>query len=131
MVKNSMECFGKTYVQYEEKVKIEGDNMNKSEIIEKMCQYNMKAYPWMKYHNGKSWAKQEVDQFFRFMKEALLDGEEVTISGFGTFHIEIQPERDIKHPKTGEPIHVPEKKILKFKQSKSFAEKLNECNDSK
>lgn len=44
-------------------------------------------------------------------------GGTLTLTGFGTFKGKVCPARTGRNPATGEPIKVPEKKILTFKPS--------------
>jgi DNA-binding protein HU-beta len=45
-------------------------------------------------------------------------GEKLTVPGFGTFKMVEVAARKSRNPRTGEPIEVPAKVELKFKQSK-------------
>lgn len=54
------------------------------------------------------------------MREALLNGESVTIRGFGTYYIEITPTSERSSLRTKNKVTVPERKVLKFKPSPKF-----------
>lgn len=47
--------------------------------------------------------------------ERLVKGERVTIRGFGSFGIKTRPARKGRNPKTGAPIDIPARKVIKFK----------------
>jgi len=48
------------------------------------------------------------------------EGEDVRISGFGTFSRKTSAERTARNPRTGEAVHVPAKTKTVFKVSKTF-----------
>ena len=47
-------------------------------------------------------------------------GNEVSLSGFGTFEVKKKNDRTIVHPVSGQKMLVPPKLVLNFKQSPSF-----------
>lgn len=58
------------------------------------------------------------------IRSSLKKGNRVTFSGFGSFEIKARKARKGRNPKTGEPIHIPRKKRVKFNPSKSFINSL-------
>ncbi len=50
--------------------------------------------------------------------EALANGEEVTLIGFGTFKVTERKAKTGRNPKTGEAIQIPAKKVATFKAGK-------------
>lgn len=66
-----------------------------------------------------------VDTILESMKEALLKGDKVEIRGFGNFRLKTRKPRQARNPKTGEQVHVSEKKVLGFKVGKELRELLN------
>jgi nucleoid DNA-binding protein len=58
------------------------------------------------------------------MSEDFEKGENVTISGFGTFEIKKRMERVLVNPTTGKKMLVPPKLVLGFKPSNSIKEQL-------
>ena len=58
-------------------------------------------------------------------KDALVKGDKIQISGFGTFEVSKRAARDGKNPLTGEKIHIAAKNAPKFKAAKAFKEALN------
>jgi integration host factor subunit beta len=50
---------------------------------------------------------------------------EVRFRGLGSFSVKTRPPVDTTHPGTGEPIHIPKKKILHFRTSESLRKRLN------
>lgn len=54
------------------------------------------------------------------MKEILSKGDEVSIKGLGKFVLVDRKARTARNPKTGEPVDVLAKKVVKFKVSSKF-----------
>ncbi len=52
--------------------------------------------------------------------KALSKGEDVTLTGFGTFKVSTRAAREGRNPKTGEKIKIPAMKIPKFKAGKGL-----------
>ena len=59
------------------------------------------------------------------IQEALVAGEKVSITGFGTFEVHDRPERDCKNPRTGEPMKSKACKALTFKAGKTLKDAIN------
>ena len=57
--------------------------------------------------------------------EALANGEEVNIPGFGIFKVAERAARTARNPQTGETIEVAASKSVNFKVSKALKDKLN------
>lgn len=74
---------------------------------------------------AKTKIPQIVDTIFDTIKEALKEGNSITLVGLGTFKIVDRAERKARNPRTGEEITIPAKKTLVFKPSKSFLDQLN------
>lgn len=91
--------------------------MNKTEIIRRLAK-----------EHGKS--KKEVlimvDGFIGEVKKALIEGDRVTLSGFGSFSPSDRKGFEGVDPRTGEPLVIPNRKIASFRCSKSFKEEMNE-----
>ncbi|MBP7794469.1 MAG: integration host factor subunit beta [Candidatus Saccharicenans sp.] len=69
-------------------------------------------------------AEAGVNLFFEVIKEAILQGEEIEIRGFGSFRFRQRAPRAGRNPRTGELVKVPPKKVLYFKPSKLLREAL-------
>lgn len=85
--------------------------MNKSELIKAVAEQgglSMKA------------AKEAVNTFFDSFVEAILNDERIEIRGFGSFINKSYEPYVGRNPKTGEKIHVPEKKLPFFKVGKEL-----------
>jgi integration host factor subunit beta len=70
-------------------------------------------------------AEEGVNLFFQTIKDAILQGEEIEIRGFGSFRFRKRTSRSGRNPRTGEPVKVPPKKVLYFKPSKLLKELIN------
>ncbi len=60
-------------------------------------------------------AKDAVDGVFDVIAEAMADGEDVRILGFGTFGTRARPARTARNPRTGEPISIAASTVPVFK----------------
>lgn len=58
-----------------------------------------------------------VDNFFRLLRERLLKGERVQLTGFGTFLVKTRRERRGRNPKTGDIIAIRSRKSIFFRSS--------------
>lgn len=61
-----------------------------------------------------------VDVVLDTLKDCLLEGEEVKLSGFGTFKTVEREARKGRNPKTGEEIDIPATKAPKFSFANTF-----------
>lgn len=74
---------------------------------------------------NKREAKEIVDIFFEEIREALIDGKAVKLSGFGNFQLRDKPQRPGRNPKTGEAIPIAARRVVTFHASqklKSFVQ---------
>lgn len=69
---------------------------------------------------GREEASKIIDAFFETIKEGLLRGEKVLISGFGTFSLSKRKGRDFVNPKTQKVQTIPEKHLPFFKADRKF-----------
>lgn len=90
--------------------------MIKADLINKMSK-EMKI--------SRQEAETGVNLFFQTLKEALLNGEEIELRGFGSFRFRRRGSRSGRNPRTGERVKVPPKKVLYFKPSKLLKEMIN------
>jgi len=66
-----------------------------------------------------------VEAALRSVVNALRNGQEVEIRGFGSFRFRNRAPRKGRNPKTGEKVDVPPKKIPYFKMGKELKALLN------
>ena len=74
---------------------------------------------------GKSAAKEAVDGVFAVIGDALVDGEEVRIAGFGTFGTRSRPARTGRNPRTGEAVSLSASTTPTFKAGKTLKDAVN------
>ena len=65
-----------------------------------------------------------VETLFDTIEETLLKGEDLRLTGFGTFSLGTRKAHKGVIPKTGEEIYVPERNFVKFKSGKFLKEKI-------
>ena len=69
---------------------------------------------------NKREAKEFVDAFFDVLREALEQGEQVKLSGFGNFQLRDKPQRPGRNPKTGEEIPITARRVVTFHASQKL-----------
>jgi DNA-binding protein HU-beta len=72
--------------------------------------------------------KDVVSQVIKEMNDIIIrtlaKGDSVKITGFGTFHTAVRKARNIKNPKTGKILEVPERKVSKFRPGKVLKDSI-------
>jgi integration host factor subunit alpha len=68
---------------------------------------------------------QLVEHLVGFVKESLISGEDVLISGFGKFSVKSKRERRGRNPATGDSMTLRPRKVITFHCSGKLREKLN------
>ena len=58
-----------------------------------------------------------VEAVIQYMSDALVEGEQVKISSFGTFSVRSKAERLGRNPKTGEEVPISPRRVLSFRPS--------------
>lgn len=64
---------------------------------------------------SKREAKELVEAFFEEIRQALEQGEQVKISGFGNFDLREKNQRPGRNPKTGEDIPITARRVVTFR----------------
>lgn len=85
--------------------------MTKNELIEKVAK---------KANLTKRASQDAVNSTFNLIKDSLVRGEKVVITGFGTFLIRSRAARRGRNPQTGEAIQIPQKKLPSFVAGKTL-----------
>ena len=70
-------------------------------------------------------ASELVESILDEISEALVRGEHVKISAFGSFLVREKGERWGRNPKTGEPARIDPRKVLVFRPSNILRDRLN------
>jgi len=65
-------------------------------------------------------AADAVDLFLEAVREALENGEKVSLVGFGTFYVKEKNPRQGRNPRTGTKIQIPRKRVAAFKPGRAF-----------
>ncbi len=96
--------------------------MIKSELIQKLAEKN----PHLYQRDVERIVNTILDEIVR----AMADGNRVELRGFGAFSVKYRKARIARNPRTGEPVHVGEKKVPFFKTGKELRERLNADKNS-
>lgn len=75
---------------------------------------------------NKREAKELVDSFFDEIRASLVRGEEVKLSGFGSFQIRDKPARPGRNPKTGEAIPIAARRVVTFNASQKLRQAVEQ-----
>ena len=93
-----------------------GEHMNKTEMAERLA---------ARTGVSKNAARDAVGGVFAIVGEALADGEEVRLTGFGTFGTRSRPARTGRNPRTGEAVSIPASTSPTFKEGKRLKDTVN------
>ena len=93
--------------------------MNKGELAERLAG---------RTGMSKAAAKDAVDGVFETIGEALANGEEARILGFGTFGTRNRPARIARNPRTGESLPIAASTVPVFKAGKPLKDFVNSRN---
>lgn len=74
---------------------------------------------------SRSESSELVESVLDEISNALINGENVKISSFGSFNIKQKSERIGRNPKTGVEVPIKPRKVLVFKASHVLKEKMN------
>ena len=90
--------------------------MNKTELIDKVA---------VAAELNKASATRAVEAVLDSIAGTLKNGDQVTLSGFGTFSVASRAARTGRNPRTGEAIAIPASKNPKFKAGKGLKDAVN------
>ena len=85
--------------------------MNKGELVEAVMN---------RLGGSKKGAENAVDAVFDVISDSLRRGDDVSLSGFGTFLVKKRAARMARNPRTGAAVHVAEKKVPRFRAGKGL-----------
>lgn len=86
-------------------------NMNKHQLVDILHS---------KLGGARKLANLAVETILDSITNSLKNGEEVSLSGFGTFRVSKRAARTGVNPRTGEKIQIPAMKVPKFKAGKKL-----------
>ena len=66
-----------------------------------------------------------LDSFIKITTAQLVLGEEVALTGFGTFKSAVRPAREGRNPSNGEPLSIAESTVVKFSTGATLKASLN------
>jgi DNA-binding protein HU-beta len=89
--------------------------MNKGELVDAVA---------AKANVTKKQADEVISAFLSVITEAVANGENITLVGFGSFERRERSEREGRNPKTNEPMTIPATKVPAFSPGKLFKEKV-------
>ncbi|WP_144519227.1 HU family DNA-binding protein [Bacillus thuringiensis] len=90
--------------------------MNKTELIQKVAQETGLKRPQ---------ASLAVDTLLKSIQQALQNGDNVQLIGFGSFEVRERAAREGRNPQSGEPIAIPARKVPAFKAGKQLKEAIS------
>jgi len=70
-----------------------------------------------------------VESVLKHMSDALVSGESVKISSFGTFSVRAKTARMGRNPKTGDEVPITPRRVLTFRPSHLMKERVNAGNN--
>jgi integration host factor subunit alpha len=73
---------------------------------------------------NKREAKELVESFFEAVRNALEQGEQVKLSGFGNFTLRDKKQRPGRNPKTGEEIPISSRRVVTFRPGQKLKAKV-------
>ena len=79
--------------------------MNKTDLVERIC---------TDAHLNKTQSKKAIESIVRSVSAALKRGDDVTVSGFGTFSVYERRARNGRNPQTGSVIKIKSRRVAKF-----------------
>lgn len=91
--------------------------MTKSDLVEKIAEKNRNI--------SKKDIEIIVNTIFESMRTSLIRGERIEIRGFGSFTVKSRNAREGRNPKTGEVVHITQKRVPYFKVGKELRERVN------
>ncbi len=95
----------------------EGDHIvNKTQIVDRVAS---------DADISKAAAGRALDAFTNAVTEALKNGDQVALVGFGTFSVRERAARSGRNPQTGETIQIAAAKVPSFKAGKALKDSCN------
>ena len=73
---------------------------------------------------NKRESKDMIDAFYDLIADALVEGNDVKISGFGNFQIRTKAPRPGRNPRTGEAIPIQARRVVTFHASHKLKDQI-------
>ena len=90
--------------------------MNKAQLVEQIAE---------KSELSRREAEQAVDAALQTIEEELARGSEITLTGFGKFHVADRGARQGRNPQTGEPIQIKASRVPRFSAGAKLKQVVN------
>ena len=90
--------------------------MNKTQLVEYVAE---------RANLSKAQSHAAVESIFEGIAEAMKDGDQVQLIGFGTFKVNHRASRYGRNPKTGEEIRIAEANVPSFTAGKALKDACN------
>lgn len=90
--------------------------MNKGEFVDAVA---------AKGDMSKAEASSAVDAVLDAVTEAMSQGDQITLVGFGTFLVRKREARTGRNPRTGEPLEIAASNVPSFKAGKALKDAVN------
>jgi DNA-binding protein HU-beta len=90
--------------------------MNKSQLIERVAD---------RAELSKREAGEAVEAVLETIEESLSRGAEISITGFGKFHVADRNARQGRNPQTGEPIEIKAARVPRFSAGAGLKQAVN------
>ena len=78
---------------------------------------------------NKSECKILIEDFFEEIKTALINNEEVKLSGFGNFELIDKKARPGRNPKTGEDVTISARRVVTFRDGNKLRKKISTIDE--
>jgi DNA-binding protein HU-beta len=89
--------------------------VNKTELVEQIAQ---------KADLSRRDAEQAVEAALKTIEEQLARGGEITLTGFGKFHVAERGARQGRNPQTGQPIQIAASRVPRFSAGSKLKESV-------
>ena len=90
--------------------------MNKTELVDQIA---------AKADLSRREAESAVDAALKTIEEQLARGEEITLTGFGKFHVADRGARTGRNPQTGQPIQIKASRVPRFSAGAKLKQVVN------
>lgn len=69
-----------------------------------------------------------IELIFDTVKQTLIEGESVKVSGFGTFNVKKKNARRGRNPKTGQELQITPRRVITFRASNHFKDLIEKTD---
>ncbi|MCL4476748.1 MAG: integration host factor subunit alpha [Nitrospirae bacterium] len=69
-----------------------------------------------------------IEMIFETIRQTLVEGESVKVSGFGTFNVKKKNARRGRNPKTGDELQITPRRVVTFRASNHFKELIEKTD---